>query len=37
MWKCKTYQSEWKSGSTAGGSGNTNQGIVKHKNYLNEF
>ena len=26
MWKCKTYQSEWKSGSTAGGSGNSNQG-----------
>ena len=28
MWVCKTFQSEWRAGETAGGCSYTNQGII---------
>jgi hypothetical protein len=30
-WECRTYQSEWKSGSTSGGSGAKLQGFFSNK------
>jgi hypothetical protein len=36
MWKCKTFQSEWRAGQTAGGCGNSNQGKYFLIKFLNK-